>query len=491
MTVRQGRWGAALGLLLGGALAPAGADEVAWQPVARTPAAPAVVAASSSAAARPAAPPAAPAAGLGRPVAVSANPAPPPPVAAAPGPAGFPPPPPMGSEVAPASYREAPPADPGTCVVRFQAPDPPPPVPSPPIPPPTVPVPAPGAPGPVVPAPVAPGPAVPFPPAPGPDPFAPAPVPVEQPLQQGFWAKTKAVIWPVNPNSKCGGCFQSDPAFSDHPCGHPGDLISPVTNPFFFEDPRALTELRPIIIYQTAPNSNPVFRGGSSEFFGTQARVAFTDRWSLVINKLGWVALQPKDHTLPEFDRDHTGFAEVWLGPKWTFYRNECTGSVAAFGLTFEIPAGDRNVFQHTGDLGLDPYITFGQSFGRTSYGTFNFLGELGYSFATDSQRTEYLHGSLHLDFDVGNLHKFYPLLELNWFHTTKFGRATDLGFEGTDLVNFGSATANGRDWLSLAFGLRYKFSEHFQLGTAFEWPVTDRKDLTDFRLTFDLIFRY
>ena len=44
---------------------------------------------------------------------------------------------------------------------------------------------------------------------------------------------------------------------------------------------------------------------------------------------------------------------------------------------------------------------------------------------------------------------------------------------------------------VSLATGLRYKFTEHFQLGTAFEWPLTSRKDLTDFRFTFDLIFRY
>jgi hypothetical protein len=338
---------------------------------------------------------------------------------------------------------------------------------------------------------VAPVPGSPFPPAAGPDIIGPAPVPVEQPLNKGFWGHAKDMFRPGDPGSKCAGWFQSDPAFSEHHCGCPGDLISPVSNPFFFEDPRALTELRPVFIYQTAPNHTPFFHGGSSEFFGTQARVAFGPCWSLVINKLGFVALQPKDSDSPLFPGDRTGFAELWLGPKWTFFRNEHSGSVAAVGLTFEIPTGSSRVFQNTGDLGLDLYLTFGQTFGRSSYGTFNFLAELGYSFATDSQRTEYLHGSAHLDFDVGNLHRFYPFLEVNWFHTTKPGKATDLGFEGTDLVNFGSMTIEGRDWVSLAPGLRYKFSEHFQLGTAFEWPVTNRKDLTDFRLTFDLIFRY
>src|SRR5262249_22807621 len=47
--------------------------------------------------------------------------------------------------------------------------------------------------------------------------------------------------------------FQSDPAFPQ--------FISPVSNPFYFEDPRALTEVRPIFIYQRTPNSTPIFRG--------------------------------------------------------------------------------------------------------------------------------------------------------------------------------------------------------------------------------------
>jgi hypothetical protein len=57
--------------------------------------------------------------------------------------------------------------------------------------------------------------------------------------------------------------------------------------------------------------------------------------------------------------------------------------------------------------------------------------------------------------------------------------------------VNFGSASLGGKDFVTLAAGLRYKFSECIQTGIGFEWPVTSQKELTDFRLTFDLIFRY
>ncbi len=92
----------------------------------------------------------------------------------------------------------------------------------------------------------------------------------------------------------------------------------------------------------------------------------------------------------------------------------------------------------------------------------------------------------------MANLHKFYPLIELNWFHYTKRGTERDVGTEGGDLINFGSSSLdNGRDLVRLAFGARYKFSECVQLGTAFEFPLTSQKGLSDFRWTIDVIFRY
>src|SRR5262249_46783738 len=108
---------------------------------------------------------------------------------------------------------------------------------------------------------------------------------------------------------------------------------------------------------------------------------------------------------------------------------------------------------------------------------------------------------SAHLDYDVGNLHKIYPLMELNWFSYTKAGTnvyvigdnvvVPKLGFEGADLINFGARGVAGHNFVSLAFGMRYKFCEAIQLGGAFEFPITGRRDLMDYRLTFDAIFRY
>jgi hypothetical protein len=273
-------------------------------------------------------------------------------------------------------------------------------------------------------------------------------------------------------------------------CDHAFDVLcSPVSNPFFFEDPRSLTEIRPIFIFQSAPNNNQLFHGGHAEFFGVQGRVALSQQWSIVLSELGFVSLNPKngDDLIPK----GTGFAEVHIGPKWTFCRHDNSGFIAATGLTFEIPTGTR-AFQNTGTLGLDPYLTIAKNFGRlpNSWGSFNFIGETGYSFAVDTQRAQFLHTSAHLDYDVANLHHIYPLIELNWFYYTQGGRRSDFGFEGADLVNFGSNVTN-RSYLTLALGMRYKFSENCQLGGVIEWPLMKEKGINDFRVTLDAIFRF
>jgi hypothetical protein len=307
-----------------------------------------------------------------------------------------------------------------------------------------------------------------------PDPNVGAPI-----NHDGFWTRTREYFSFGNGQ----GFLQCDHAFDV--------LASPVSNPFFFEDPRSLTEIRPIFIYQSAPNNNPLFHGGNAGFFGVQGRIALNQQWSIVLNELGFVWLNPKNGD--DVLSSDTGFAEVRIGPKWTFCRDDNAGFVAATGLTFEIPVGSDRVFQNTGNLGLDPYITVAKNFGRlpNSWGSFNVIGEAGYSFAVDSQRAEFLHGSLHLDYDVANLHRFYPLIEFNWFHYTKGGRRTNLGFEGADLVNFGSSSVGNRDYVTFAAGMRYKWSEAIQIGGAVEWPISKEKGINDFRVTLDMIFRF
>ncbi len=278
--------------------------------------------------------------------------------------------------------------------------------------------------------------------------------------------------------------FQSDHCF-DY-------FISPVSNPMFFEDPRALTEVRPVFIWQHTPSSNPVFAGGNNYFVDLQARIAFAPWLSLVIDELGWT-WTGIDNALSGY-QSHSGFSEIHLGPKFTFLRNETTGTVMAGGLTFEIPAGPSKVFQNTGTLSLTPYFSIAQNFWKTQYGSMNFMNTTGYAFAVDNQRTDAFYSSFHLDYDVGNLRKIFPLVELNWWHYPFNGGARPFNFEGSNLFNFGSTNVGGFNDLTIAFGARYLVSQALQFGIVPEFNLLNNssgRHLDNFRLTVDMIVRY
>ena len=287
------------------------------------------------------------------------------------------------------------------------------------------------------------------------------------------------------------GAFQSGPTRAMFQSDHDFDVFSsPVTNPFFFEDPRSLTEVRPLFIWQKTSSNNPVWSGGNNFHFAVRGSVAITPHISFVVSRLGFTSINPSTGT-PEIESG-TGFSEILLGPKITFIRSETSGTVAAFGLTFDIPAGSSSVLQDTGSLSLVPYFSIAQNFGKSSYGSFNFMNTTGYSFRTDSTRTEAFYSSFHLDYEIGK--RFYPMIEANWRHYTRQGGARALTFEGNDLANFGSTSLAGRDELTLALGGRIKLNNYIWWGLAAEFNVLsngDGRHMDQFRLTTDLIFRY
>jgi hypothetical protein len=386
-----------------------------------------------------------------------------------------------GSTAAPAAdaqvmqvgYGPAATLDPPQPVVRGQSPDWPPPSPPPGVAPPV------GAPPPPPPGAIPVGPSDPYncgvvtqPPPPASNGFLGG--------VNNFFSKVQNAIGGNGSSGR--SWFQSDHCFDN--------FASPVTNPFLFEDPRSLTEFRPIFMYQGTPLSNITFHGGDIEYAGIQGRVALTEQWSIVMTELGSVWMEP--HKTYNGFHTHEGLSELRIGPKYTFFRCENTGTVAAAGLNFDIPIGSKDVFQDTGTLSLEPYISVAQNFGRSSYGSFNVMNTTGYSVATDNQRTDFLFTSLHLDYDVVNTHKYYPFIEMNDFYITAAGKALpDIGFEGRDLFNFGARGTSGNNTFTMATGLRYKYNEHLQAGAAYEFPLGGHRDLLDYRLTFDIIFRY
>jgi hypothetical protein len=274
--------------------------------------------------------------------------------------------------------------------------------------------------------------------------------------------------------------FQSDCAFDS--------FSSPITNPFLAEDPRSLTELRPIYMYQRIPSGHYYYQGGNIQFFGGQARVAFTERFSVVLHKLGGISINPSANAV---EPGGSGFAEIWLGPKFVFWRVPESQTLASAGIQFQLPMGSLDVFQNTGSVALVPYLSIGRRMAETDYGTFYLINVAGYHLGTDDMRSDYFYNSFHLDLDYGDYHRFYPTIEVNWFHYTTNGlQRPHLFFEGRDLANIG-ATASGQNHISIAPGFRYRFTETLQIGVAAEFGVVGANSLNRFRLGLDLIWRY
>ena len=275
------------------------------------------------------------------------------------------------------------------------------------------------------------------------------------------------------------GLFKSDCAFDN--------FVSPVTNPFLFEDPRSLTELRTTFIYQRIPGSSGLFHGGSAWAIALQGRLAITERLSLVVNKLGFSGFNPGTGSPLN---DSFGFSEIWLGPKFVVYRDTETKTLLSLGATFQLPVGRASAFQDTGTLSIVPYLSGARRLYETRFGALNGMASTGYSFSTNRARSDYFYLSGHVDFDVANKGKFFPLVEMNWIRYTTDGNARNLGVEGRDLANFGSQRG-GTGLLTIAAGARYKPSDRWEFGGAIEFPLVGSKDIFQYRLTFDLIWRY
>lgn len=70
------------------------------------------------------------------------------------------------------------------------------------------------------------------------------------------------------------------------------DMISPVSSPTVNEDPRNVTEIRPIFLYHRIP-SDFLLGSGSLQVAALQVRVALHERFSLIATKDGRVWINP------------------------------------------------------------------------------------------------------------------------------------------------------------------------------------------------------
>jgi len=226
-----------------------------------------------------------------------------------------------------------------------------------------------------------------------------------------------------------------------------------------------------------------------------QLRFALTERLALIATKDGYVWLRPNDE-IPGAVTHDDGFANLAFGAKYAIVYDVEDQRIATLGLRYEVPSGDAQVLQGkvfridgVDDRGkgvLNPFLSTGFGFGD-----FHFLSYTGVRAALDDVDSSFFDMSLHGDYQVGNL---FPLLEVNWVQTISDGERLPLGGEGFDLLNLGTTNGAGKGVVTAAVGARYRVAQfeaiEIDLGTAVEFPLTDREDLFGFRLSSDFIVR-
>lgn len=266
------------------------------------------------------------------------------------------------------------------------------------------------------------------------------------------------------------------------------DFISPMINFVFFEDPRTLTEVRPIFLSQRTPSRVGSFGlpGGSVQLYAMEIRVALTQRLSLIASKDGFIVERIKDGTLDDLLED--GFAAINLGLKYNILRDPRCGRIASVGFTYELPIGARRALQDVADGEFHVFATGGK---RLWDGNGHILSAVGYRFPIDDDlQTSSFHWSNH--FDVRITERAYLVTELAWWHWTSSADAgLPLGVAGQDLFNLSASNVTGNDLVTQNVGTKFKPSKNVEAGIAYEFPLTGFQDIIRDRIQLDLILRY
>lgn len=182
------------------------------------------------------------------------------------------------------------------------------------------------------------------------------------------------------------------------------------------------------------------------------------------------------------------GFLNIGLGFKYALIRDVENQFLFTVGAMYEPRTGSQDVFSGHGDGTVAVFGTVGKEFGCRNHALFNF----GYQVPMNTNdNSSYVYTQLHLDRQIGGW--FYPLVEVNWFHWVQGGNRglpAALG-EGDGLINLGTSGVAGNDWVTVAVGAQMRLRENFDLGLAWEFPVSNRQDLLENRFFVQMVLRY
>lgn len=337
-------------------------------------------------------------------------------------------------------------------------------------------------------------------PAPAPpltDPATPAQLPLESQVEAIIAPTTPPTACPGGTACNCGTCNCQTPVCSCESCQtctlcdripllnrFPSDrcfedFVMPVSNPVWSIDPRSLTYVRGIFINQMIDSQTPVLGAGDLQVYALQLGVALNERLSVIAVKDGYNTLQTRGIG------NRTGWSDIGLGLKYVLVRDVENQFLLSGGLIYEATNGSSRVFQGNGDSVWTPYLSIGKQIGCG-----HLIASTGYHVPGDTaEESQSIYYSVHYDHPVTS--KLSALAELNGIVYTKSGQALPLNIEGGDWINLGSSNVAGNNVLTFAFGADYRFNKCLSFAAAWEFPLSNRKDLLDSRTTATLTLMF
>ena len=255
------------------------------------------------------------------------------------------------------------------------------------------------------------------------------------------------------------------------------NTIAPVTNPFYFEAAQVNTELRPVFIHHEIPSS--FLGGGDANVYGVQARWAVNDRLALIATKGGICDLD-----MPAAGINETGWADLGFGLKYAAVDDEENQLLITPGLKLELPSGSGGIFQNNGDGEWNVFVS-----AMKGFDDLHFTGSVGARIPNDNdEESSFLHWSAQVDYYTCKW--FIPFIAFNSF-TVLSGGDGATPVEGYDLINFGSAAAEGDTYNAIGFGFRSRLHDRVDLGLSYENGVGSNEGIMDERYIVDMVIRF
>ncbi len=276
-----------------------------------------------------------------------------------------------------------------------------------------------------------------------------------------------------------GRCLHDcDRMFGMLPSDHCFDrFVSPISNPFYFEDPRSLTEVRGIFLDNSLPES---VGGGDAQVWAAQVRGRLSERWSIIAPRVGYLQVNQSGEGAP------VGFMSTPLGFKYNFLQDAGQQQLISAGATYFIP-GSSSAFSNFGDGDFHFFLTGGQEIIERGH----WLSATGYRVPIDGDSgTQLWYWSNQWDYEV--VDHWYGLFGVNWFQTVR-SATNGIGAIVTalDLIDIPASGVTGNDFTTAVAGIAWKPSSHFELASGFEFPLTDRTDILHNRAYAEITFRY